>query len=107
MTLDEEKAYVKELTLFWKSKWQELHNNQTVTITRDEMIKLHDTATHLHAFSLLLAATEMEEAVRNPEPALTAQIIALLTDVMPLTEGSILKSRITHILGKINRDPLP
>lgn len=107
MTLDEEKAYVNELTLFWKSKWQELHNNPTVTFTRDEMVKLHDTATHLHAFSLLLAATEKEEASRKLEPALTTQIIALLTDVLPLTEGSILKNRITHILDKLNADPKP
>ena len=103
MTLDEEKAYVKELTLFWKSKWQDLHKNPTVTFTRDEMIKLHDTATHLHAFSLLLAAAEKEEAIEKPSPSLTSQIIAVLTDVLPLTEGSILKSRITYILDKLKR----
>lgn len=103
MTLDEEKGYVKELTLFWKSKWQELHNNPTVTFTQDEMIKLHDTATHLHAFGLLLAAAEREEKMQDPQPSITPHIIAVLTDVLPLTEGSILKSRITYILDKLKR----
>lgn len=105
MTLDEEKEYVKELTLFWKQKWQTLHKSTTVTLTRDDMGKLHDTATQLHALSLLVAAQEQMETSITLSDKLLKQTKSVLTDVLKVrevTSDNVLRARIERILTKLD-----
>jgi hypothetical protein len=106
MTLDEEKKYVQELTLFWKQKWQALHTSPTVTLTRDDTEKLHDTATHLHALCLLVAAQEQMETSVILSDKLLKQTKSVLMDVLKIKEvasNRILRARIERILTKLDQ----
>lgn len=105
MTREEERENVKALMLFWKEKWKMLEQVQSITLTRADRIKLHDTATQLHGISLFMAAEDNNASETEISKELLGQIKSILSDVITIPDiksNTILQSRIKRILSKLN-----